>query len=186
LLTVVGFNPVTSEFKYQVNSAFGRPFDDHGGTGSFLPFQVRLGAAIDLGTLAINPDLKRLGLVGPHDTPSDPAELLRRLRALAPDPVSIVESLGDSLNLSPAQRTALRQVDTLFNKAVERAVLPAAAYLQRRGKHATDAEFHALAYDTMISGLFAARTIARNALLALLTPAQQAKLAALRADRKPL
>jgi hypothetical protein len=92
LLKVRAFDPTTPRFLYGVNGRFGAPVS----TRISAPFQLALQAHLALGS-------------GPAraPVPSAPAELLAPALASLTNPVREILQLGDSLELSPAQRSEL-------------------------------------------------------------------------------
>ena len=96
LLTVRGFDPLTSSYQYQVNERFGQTA--LATNASRPPFLLTVQAR-----LAIGPDPVRDRLRQAFSAGSNAAEVDARIAGFLPNPVDSVLARRDSLALSPAQ-----------------------------------------------------------------------------------
>lgn len=116
LLSVLGFDPATQRYRYEVNERFG---DTQGArTAIRNPFQIGLQMRLQVG-----PDRQREMLMGALGRGAGGGARPRDLNArmlverVAPDPIAPILDMSDSLALTDSQIVALRAVsESLFVK----------------------------------------------------------------------
>lgn len=141
LLFLTGFDPGTSEFRYQVNPAFGQPLNAGSGDHQYLPVQLQVGLEYRFGGPTPDPLLRSLGLKPSKKTAYTPEQVASALHRLLRNPVDTLLQLADSLGLSTAQTDSIRQIASGFQRQADSMVASLTAFVLRRGSHLTDADF---------------------------------------------
>jgi hypothetical protein len=101
LMSVVGFDPGTNRFLYQVNERFG---NTRGSANAFrAPFQLAIQARY-----AIGPDAARSRIQAAFSRQGGASTFLSRIDRLMPNPVTAILGMRDTLALSPVQVTTLQ------------------------------------------------------------------------------
>lgn len=141
LLFLTGFDPGTSEFRYQVNPAFGRPLNAGTGDHQYLPVEFQVGLEYRFGGPTPDPLLRSLGLKPSKKTAYTPEQVANALNRLLSNPVSNMLQFEDSLQLSTAQAGSIREIAAGLQRQADSLVAPLAAFVLRRGSHLTDTDF---------------------------------------------
>jgi hypothetical protein len=129
LLFVRGFDPVSREYKYDVNQRFGstRPNES---TTHTLPF-ISLGVSIDIGVPRERQFLTQrldVGRTGPGDRGN--AETMKNLGTSAiPNPMAMILAQETELRLTRAQADSLANLSHAFSVFADSVWTPVAGYL---------------------------------------------------------
>jgi hypothetical protein len=132
LLTVTGFDPATSSYRYEVNRRFGTP---SGVRNPFaVPFQVALRVQYALGTDQNRANLRTLTGAGSKDSASVDAvkgRVMRQVPFLVDSLLAKADSLA--LGVTDAQRLALLAEGTRYRTEIDPPVTGIAALLASNG-----------------------------------------------------
>ena len=118
LVSVVGFDPSTRQYAYQVNQHFGTPM---GAANPFgLPFQLALRGQVALGTDPVKAQLRAV-TEGANGAAASLKEVKDRILKGVPYPVQSILDKADSLqlDLTADQRTKLTAVAVRYHTVVD-------------------------------------------------------------------
>jgi len=142
LLYVDGFDPSTRQFHYRVNQNFG-----YGGRRStqganyVAPFQLVLGAKVDIGGPPRDQMARGLGIVPDSGAPTlTQSQVREKLHSLTADPTKMVLDMRDSLLLSEAQVARLDSIGAEFRARIDTVLAPLAVWIVEHDAHLRDAE----------------------------------------------
>ncbi len=171
LLYVTGFDPVTRNYKYQVNQLFGQP-SNYGSARHYPPFQVQVGLQYQLGGPNRAPMATSMGFIpGPKEPPYTTNQIKAKLQQLSKDPVQPILVRKDSIALTADQVTQLEAISKKFRAQSDSALQPVFDYIMQKGRGIDDQQLGSRlqkATPQIQKMLVAADAAAR----ALLTPAQ--------------
>lgn len=142
LLYVDGFDPATRRYHYRVNQDFG-----YGGRRAtqganyVAPFQLVIGAKVDIGGPPRDQMARGLGIVPAAGAPSlTEPEVSERLHSLTADPMNLVLGMRDSLLLTEEQVARLQSIDSQMLAQIDTILTPLATWIVSHDTHLRDSE----------------------------------------------
>lgn len=177
LLYVTGFDPATKRYTYRVNQLFGEPQDFGTARRRSPPFQVQLGVEYKFGGPPTQPMSRSLGLLTPKGEPVlTEAQIKDKLARSRRDPIAPILARKDSLALAPEQLAGLQAINAEFTAKTDTLLAPVIEYVLKKGKRVTDQDLSPK-MSKATTGISRATAEALTKAMALLTPAQRAKIA---------
>lgn len=188
LLYVTGFDTVQQRYTYRVNERFGATA---GSANAFRPpFQVGVQMRLQIGPDRMRQALDAMrgrGGAGPGGGPgggpgmrlfANPADLVRRLDSMAPNPARLALELKDTILLDTAQITRLTAIRDSLDARNQARLDTVLRFVEREGTNPDPARL-ATTLRPMLQALNQDRTRAIQQVQAVLTPVQWARVAVL-------
>ncbi len=118
LLTLTGFDPLTQQYQYHVNTHFGTPVG--AGSAFLVPFQIGLRAHVTLGTDPVKAQIKAV-TGGANGQQASVEEIKARILKGVPYPVKLLLDQADSLELGLTrdQRVKLTAINAVYAKQID-------------------------------------------------------------------